>query len=55
MFPSFKPDASLKKDLGIHETDLLVTVRPPATEAHYHNPESDELLIAALDFLTAAA
>jgi hypothetical protein len=35
------------------EKELLVTVRPPATEAHYHNPESDRLLKAALIFLTA--
>ncbi len=50
--PSFKPDSALKKQLGIKETDLLVTVRPPATEAHYHNVESDKLLSAALNFLT---
>lgn len=50
--PSFKPDAALKKQLGIGENDILVTVRPPATEAHYHNPESEVLLSAALDFLT---
>ena len=50
--PRFKPDARMKKQLGISETDLLVTVRPPATEAHYHNPESEKLLNAALDFLT---
>lgn len=29
-----------------------MTVRPPATEAHYHNPESEKLLSAALHFLT---
>jgi len=50
--PRFKPDTALKEELGISETDLLVIVRPPATEAHYHNPESDELLSAALNFLT---
>ena len=50
--PRFKPDAALKKLLGISDTDMLVTVRPPATEAHYHNPESDKLLSAALEFLT---
>jgi len=50
--PRFKPDATMKKQLGISETDLLVTVRPPATEAHYHNPESEKLLSGALDFLT---
>ena len=27
---------------------MLVTVRPPATEAHYHNPESEGLLTEAL-------
>jgi predicted glycosyltransferase len=50
--PKFKPDATLRKELGISETHMLVTVRPPATEAHYHNPESDKLLSAALNFLT---
>ena len=50
--PRFKPDATLRKELGISETHMLVTVRPPATEAHYHNPESDKLLSAALNFLT---
>lgn len=50
--PRFKPDPTMKKQLGISETDLLVTVRPPATEAHYHNPESEKLLSVALDFLT---
>ena len=49
--PSFKPDAALKEQLGINETDLLVTVRPPATEAHYHQPDSDKLMSAALDHL----
>jgi predicted glycosyltransferase len=50
--PRFKPDATMRTQLGISETDLLVTVRPPATEAHYHNPESEKLLSAALHFLT---
>ncbi|HLJ24000.1 MAG TPA: DUF354 domain-containing protein [Candidatus Acidoferrales bacterium] len=50
--PSFRPDLALKSQLGIRESDLLVTVRPPATQAHYHNPESDALMIAALHFLT---
>ncbi len=46
--PGFHPDPSLKKRLGIAPDDLLVTVRPPATEAHYHNPESEPLLAEAL-------
>jgi hypothetical protein len=49
--PSFQPDASLRKQMGVSERDLLVTVRPSATEAHYHNPESDRLMEAALKFL----
>jgi hypothetical protein len=45
----FCPDYGLKGRLGIPPDDLLVMVRPPATEAHYHNPESEELLKAAID------
>lgn len=41
-----KPDSAAIRALGIGDNDLLVTVRPPATEAHYHNPES-ELLFEA--------
>jgi len=37
------PDPSLLAELGLSESDLIVTVRPPATEAHYHRPESDAL------------
>lgn len=42
--PFFKPDPSLRGRLGLKETDVVVTIRPPATEAHYHNPESEKLL-----------
>jgi uncharacterized protein len=45
----FHPDQGLKKRLGIPADDLLITVRPPATEAHYHNPESEKLLTEALN------
>jgi len=40
----FQPDYRLKQRLGIPADDLLVMVRPPAIEAHYHNPESEKLL-----------
>jgi len=49
--PRFCPDPSLLQQLGISAEDLLVTLRPPATEAHYHNPESDILFDAAIKFL----
>jgi predicted glycosyltransferase len=40
----FRPDYGVKTRLGIPPDDLIVMVRPPATEAHYHNPESEGLL-----------
>jgi predicted glycosyltransferase len=40
------PDPDALKDLGLTESDLVVTVRPPATEAHYHNPEGEKLFEA---------
>jgi uncharacterized protein len=44
----FQPDRTLRKRLGISPEELLITVRPPATEAHYHNPEAERLLAASL-------
>src|SRR5262245_58573731 len=41
--PSFLPDDRIRKELGISDTEILVTIRPPASEAHYHNPKSDLL------------
>jgi predicted glycosyltransferase len=46
-----RPDPSILTDLGIGKDDLVVTLRPPATEAHYHNPESEELFAATLRML----
>jgi len=45
----FRPDYGLRQRLGIADDDLLVMVRPPAIEAHYHNPESEALLTAAIN------
>jgi uncharacterized protein len=42
--PFFQADPSLRSRLGLEDTDIVVTIRPPATEAHYHNPESETLL-----------
>jgi uncharacterized protein len=49
--PAFRPLPGILERLGIDGHDVLVLVRPPATEAHYHRPESDELFEAALNFL----
>jgi uncharacterized protein len=45
----FRPDYGVKTRLGIPSDDLLVMVRPPATEAHYHNPESEGLLTETIN------
>lgn len=50
--PRLRPDETIKKQLGINDGDLVVTVRPPAIEAHYHNPEGEILLEATLKLLT---
>jgi predicted glycosyltransferase len=47
--PSFHPDPQLRASLGIGLDELLVTVRPPATEAHYHNAEAEALLTATFE------
>ena len=49
--PDFVPDASLLHDLGLGAGDTVVTVRPPATEAHYRAPLSDVLFDATMAFL----
>ena len=47
----FKPDPKVLKQLGLNIDDFIVTIRPPATEAHYHNPESEILFKAIVDYL----
>lgn len=49
--PDFTPDSSIRQQLGVNEDCLLVTIRPPANEAHYRSPESDVLFHAVIDFL----
>ena len=53
--PFFNPDPSLKETLGLQASDIVVTIRPPATEAHYHNPESEKLLAAVFELLGTRA
>jgi uncharacterized protein len=49
--PRFQPDPSVLPLLGISPANLLVTLRPPATEAHYHNPEAEQLFAETLRLL----
>jgi uncharacterized protein len=50
--PFFRPEPSAMGQLGITGKDIVVTVRPPAINAHYHNPESERLLAAAIEFVS---
>lgn len=49
--PRFIPNPDIRKTLGLGDNRIIVTVRPPATEAHYHVPQSDELFEEVLDYL----
>ena len=49
--PRFKPDERIKRELGLKSEAVVVTVRPPANEAHYHNPESEALFAAVMEAL----
>ncbi len=49
----FRPDPTILDEIGVSPQDLLVTVRPPATEAHYHNPEAEALYVEVVELLGA--
>ena len=51
--PSFLPKDGIRQELGIAENEILVTMRPPASEAHYHSPDSDTLFQATIAHLAA--
>lgn len=41
--PDFQTDEAILDQLGLRAAEVVVTARPPATEAHYHNPEAELL------------
>lgn len=47
----FTPNPGILEELGLSKKDVIVTVRPPASEAHYHNPKSDELFESVVQYL----
>ncbi|WP_243373450.1 DUF354 domain-containing protein [Geotalea sp. SG265] len=51
--PDFTPTAGILQQLGIKSGEIAVTVRPPATEAHYHRHQTDELFEAVMEQVTA--
>jgi uncharacterized protein len=52
--PRLQLNPSVASQLGFDGDEIVVTVRPPAVEAHYHNPQAEVLLDASLNFLTRA-
>jgi uncharacterized protein len=51
--PRFQPDSSILSQLGISPSELVVVLRPPATEAHYHNPEAEVLFDETVRYLAS--
>jgi predicted glycosyltransferase len=51
--PEFKPDPTLPGRLGLRSDRIVVTVRPPASEAHYHSDASDALFVAFMEIALA--
>lgn len=49
--PDFRPADGIRRDLGVPEEAILVTIRPPASEANYRNPESERLFDETMDYL----
>jgi uncharacterized protein len=49
--PSFRPDPSILQQLNLREDEIIVTIRPPASEAHYHNRDSDKLFSKVVEYL----
>lgn len=47
--PDFQPDGMIVDQLGLRDAEVVVTARPPATEAHYHNPEAEVLFARFMD------
>ena len=47
--PDFKPAPELRQQLHLDGNSVIVTVRPPANEAHYHNPESEAFFAQFMD------
>ncbi|MDD1778952.1 MAG: DUF354 domain-containing protein [Candidatus Helarchaeota archaeon] len=53
--PYFKADSNIINEIGLNAGNIIVTVRPPAIEAHYYKPESEKLFELAMDFLLEIA
>jgi predicted glycosyltransferase len=52
--PDFRPDTSILDLLGLRDAMVVVTVRPAATEAHYHNPAAEALFVRLMERVLAS-
>jgi len=48
--PDFVPDKHALDFLNLKEDDIIISIRPPATAAHYHTHKSDELFNAVVEY-----
>jgi predicted glycosyltransferase len=53
--PTFTPNSSILKELNLRDDDIIAVIRPPASEAHYHNPASDKLFLRVVELLGNAS
>jgi predicted glycosyltransferase len=49
--PDFVPNPGLLDELDLKGDEIVVTVRPPADEAHYYRPESGLMFVELMDRL----
>jgi uncharacterized protein len=47
----FIPDVDFRQQLEVPPDSILAVLRPPATEAHYHNPEAESIFQSILERL----
>jgi len=50
---SFKPEENFRSSIGVEQESVLAVVRPPGMLGNYHDSRSEELLVFALQHLSA--
>lgn len=48
---NFKPDPKVLDEIGVDRNKVIIVLRPPATMAHYHTIEGENLFWSAMHFL----
>ncbi len=51
----FRPDPAFRGSLGLPEERVLAVLRPPARQAHYHNPRAEGIFRAVIQHLKASS